>query len=182
MSDSPAMISAPKLCPKCGAEIPADAPEGGCPGCLLQNGLDLLPDARDASTVISTKADQGGSAEKSGANSAAAAAGHSEKAAHSAETLGELGDYELLEVGRSGRGLPGSSEKSQSHRGAQSDWLGPLDHRLRERTDHVSKPSGHFTCQQQSARGGGRGFKANCTTPGVIVALESKANEHAVST
>jgi hypothetical protein len=102
VSDSPPMISAPRVCPKCGAEIPADAPEGGCPGCLLQNGLDLLPDARDASAVISTKADQGGSAEKSGANSAAAAAGHSEKAAHSAETLGELGDYELLEVGGQG--------------------------------------------------------------------------------
>src|SRR5215831_8741681 len=40
MSDSPAMISAPRLCPKCGSEIPADAPEGGCPGCLLQTALD----------------------------------------------------------------------------------------------------------------------------------------------
>jgi serine/threonine protein kinase/Flp pilus assembly protein TadD len=40
MSDSPAMISAPRLCPKCGAEIPSDAPEGGCPGCLLQTALD----------------------------------------------------------------------------------------------------------------------------------------------
>src|SRR6476659_7102692 len=34
------MISAPRLCPKCGAEIPADAPEGGCPGCLLETALD----------------------------------------------------------------------------------------------------------------------------------------------
>ena len=33
------MISALRLCPKCGAEIPADAPEGGCPGCLLESGL-----------------------------------------------------------------------------------------------------------------------------------------------
>ena len=40
MSDSPAMISAPRLCPKCGSEIPADAPEGGCPGCLLETALD----------------------------------------------------------------------------------------------------------------------------------------------
>ena len=61
--------------------------------------------ARDASTVISTKADQGGSAENFEAN-AAAAAGQSEKAARSAETLGELGDYELLEVvGRGGQGV-----------------------------------------------------------------------------
>ena len=53
MSDSPIMISALKVCPKCGAEIPADAPEGGCAGCLLESGLRLLdeeavvPQARD---------------------------------------------------------------------------------------------------------------------------------------
>jgi serine/threonine protein kinase len=34
------MISALRLCPKCGIEIPADAPEGGCPGCLLETALD----------------------------------------------------------------------------------------------------------------------------------------------
>jgi len=37
-----AVISALRLCPKCGAEIPADAPEGGCPGCLLESDLDVL--------------------------------------------------------------------------------------------------------------------------------------------
>jgi hypothetical protein len=70
MSDSPAMISAPRLCPQCGAEIPSDAPEGGCPCCLLHVGL--LPDAqvaaRDASTITATEADQNGSAEKVAAN------------------------------------------------------------------------------------------------------------------
>ena len=74
MSDSPAMISAPRLCPKCGSEIPADAPEKGCPGCLLENGLGLLPDAqvtaRDAATVISTKANECGSAEDFEVNTA----------------------------------------------------------------------------------------------------------------
>src|SRR4029453_5003142 len=115
------MINAPRLCLKCGSEIPADAPEGGCPSCLLENGLlsDARAVARDASTVISTKADQGGSAENFGAN--AAAPGHSEKTARSAETLGQLGDYELLEVvgrGGQGGGLPGPSEKPQSRRGA----------------------------------------------------------------
>jgi hypothetical protein len=71
VSDSPAMISVPRLCPKCGSEIPADAPEKGCPGCLLENGLGLLPDPRvaagAASTVTMTKADQCGSAENFGA-------------------------------------------------------------------------------------------------------------------
>jgi len=39
VSDSPAMISAPRLCPKCGSEIPSDAPEGDCTFCLLQAGI-----------------------------------------------------------------------------------------------------------------------------------------------
>jgi len=65
----------------------------------------VLPDACDASTVISTKADEDGSAENVEMD-ATAAAGHSEKAKRSAETLGELGDYELLEVvGRGGQGV-----------------------------------------------------------------------------
>ena len=29
-----------RACQKCGTEIPADAPEGGCPGCLLETALD----------------------------------------------------------------------------------------------------------------------------------------------
>jgi len=29
-----------RVCHKCGTEIPADAPEGGCPGCLLETALD----------------------------------------------------------------------------------------------------------------------------------------------
>jgi serine/threonine protein kinase len=103
------MIRAPRLCRKCGGEIPADAPEGGCPGCLLKAGFGPLAETvvatRDASTVISTKANECGSAENFEAN-AAAAAGHSEKPARVAETLGELGDYELLEVvGRGGQGV-----------------------------------------------------------------------------
>src|SRR4030095_13331632 len=52
VSDSPAMISARRLCPQCGAEIPSDAPEGGCPCCLLHVGL--LPDAQGAAPDAST--------------------------------------------------------------------------------------------------------------------------------
>jgi eukaryotic-like serine/threonine-protein kinase len=29
-----------RVCQKCGTEIPTDAPEGGCPGCLLETALD----------------------------------------------------------------------------------------------------------------------------------------------
>ncbi|HWN65865.1 MAG TPA: protein kinase [Candidatus Binatus sp.] len=105
------MTSALRFCPRCGAEIPADAPEGGCPGCLLETGLGLFPDAavtvRDSSAaaVAWAKADDGGSVENVEAD-ATAAARHSKKAARAAEMLGELGDYELLEeVGRGGQGV-----------------------------------------------------------------------------
>src|SRR5258705_13789466 len=30
-----------RVCQKCGTEIPADAPEGACPGCLLETALDV---------------------------------------------------------------------------------------------------------------------------------------------
>jgi serine/threonine protein kinase/tetratricopeptide (TPR) repeat protein len=66
------MISALKLCPKCGTEIPSDAPELGCPGCLLESALKE----------------------------------HTTKNESLAGIVGELGDYELLEVvGRGGQGV-----------------------------------------------------------------------------
>ena len=48
------MISALRVCTKCGAEIPADAPEGGCPGCLLESGLRLLDE--EAVTEVDSSA------------------------------------------------------------------------------------------------------------------------------
>jgi serine/threonine protein kinase/Tfp pilus assembly protein PilF len=84
------MTSALRLCPKCGAEIPADAPEGGCPGCLLATGLGLPPERSEAGV------DDPGYVDKL----------HSKKAERAASMLGELGDYELLEeVGRGGQGV-----------------------------------------------------------------------------
>jgi len=85
-----------RVCERCGAEIPADAPQGGCPGCLLESELGLFPDASvagvDSSAIASAKADDpGGPASPMPAT------------ARFAEMLGELGDYELLEeVGRGG--------------------------------------------------------------------------------
>src|ERR1043166_344621 len=34
------MTPVSRVCQKCGTEIPSDAPEGGCPGCLLETALD----------------------------------------------------------------------------------------------------------------------------------------------
>ena len=77
------MISALRPCPKCGAEIPADAPEGGCPGCLLESGLNLLGAEEDSDLTPRLR-----------------------KSERAAQMLGELGDYELLEeIGRGGQGV-----------------------------------------------------------------------------
>ena len=88
------MISALRVCTKCGWEIPADAPEGGCPGCLLESGLRLL----DEEAVVPQARDDPGRVDKP--------ARADRRSEHLAEMLGELGDYELLEeVGRGGQGV-----------------------------------------------------------------------------
>src|SRR5947208_6847122 len=81
------MISALRPCPKCGAEIPADAPEGGCPGCLLESGLRLLASEDEDAPTVAPKQQRTTSQRL-------------------VEILGELGDYELVEeVGRGGQGV-----------------------------------------------------------------------------
>src|SRR5262249_39838263 len=83
------MISALRPCPKCGSEIPTDAPEGGCPGCLLESGLRLL-----AEKAVAGVADPGNPGQPAPATT---------RRERFAEMAGELGDYELL-----GEGGPGA--------------------------------------------------------------------------
>ena len=51
------MISVARVCEKCGGRIPADAPEGGCPGCLLESGLNLLAEEAVAGIASSGQAE-----------------------------------------------------------------------------------------------------------------------------
>src|SRR5438105_1992793 len=81
------MTSALRLCPKCGAEIPADAPEGGCPGCLLETALGALANEDEGRSALTRRQ-------------------HPTRSERLVDMLGELGDYELLEeIGRGGQGV-----------------------------------------------------------------------------
>jgi serine/threonine protein kinase/tetratricopeptide (TPR) repeat protein len=85
------------VCPKCGAEIFADAAEGLCTACLLETGLGLFAQPvagvdDSGRTDKSTRADRNIAPERNGV-------------AFKRGVPGNLGDYELLEeIGRGGQG------------------------------------------------------------------------------
>jgi TolB-like protein/Flp pilus assembly protein TadD/predicted Ser/Thr protein kinase len=94
----PEMATEIRVCRKCGAKIFSDAPEGLCTGCVLETALRFFPDAvagvADSGCVDDAPADTANSVPRA------------KMAARLAKTLGELGDYELLEeVGRGGQGV-----------------------------------------------------------------------------
>jgi TolB-like protein/tRNA A-37 threonylcarbamoyl transferase component Bud32/Flp pilus assembly protein TadD len=92
------MASVIRVCKKCGAKILSDAPEGLCTGCVLETALGVFPDP------VAGSIDSGSADDPSGDNTTAVPL--AKMTTRVTKTLGELGDYELLEeVGRGGQGV-----------------------------------------------------------------------------
>src|SRR5438874_3560586 len=98
-AESRAMIKVFRVMGKRGVKIFSDAPKGLCSACVLEKGL-----GGEAETFVATVVDPGLAEQL--ARDEATGAPPVKIAAHADELLGELGDYELLEVvGRGGQGV-----------------------------------------------------------------------------
>ena len=86
------IMSAPRICRKCGAEILADAPEGLCTACLFETGLNMFADESVAG-VANPGPDVSASLP-------------AKKKSDQAKIFADFGDYELLDViGRGAQGV-----------------------------------------------------------------------------
>jgi serine/threonine protein kinase/tetratricopeptide (TPR) repeat protein len=85
--DQSRMKTASTICQNCGDKIFNDAPKGLCPACLLDTAIDLLA-GEDEDEVDPAEVSHGGRAKRP------------------VKTLGDVGDYELLqEIGRGAQGV-----------------------------------------------------------------------------
>src|SRR6266480_3464085 len=106
-NDAPIMIRVIRICRNCGAKVFSDAPEGLCTGCFLEAAIGGAGDSSAVAAYSAEAAAKAGSANKEDRDSAKKAnanvAHDNKKTVGAVELLGELGDYELLDlVGRGG--------------------------------------------------------------------------------
>jgi serine/threonine protein kinase/tetratricopeptide (TPR) repeat protein len=93
------MATASLICAKCGAEIPADAPEGLCTACLFETGLNLLAGEGERTY-------EGGSVSPKTIHAFGEHVPPDKEKSGSSKTFADFGDYELLDViGRGAQGV-----------------------------------------------------------------------------